>query len=283
MIGNWSAASRRNDTAARDWGIDILNSVEPYGILITIGDNDTFPLWYAQFVEGVRPDVTVVIEGYLDMDWPVHQLLRNPVHAYDAAAGPAMYRGQVWAKPTHPPLRMTAAQSDSVPDFTELRQPQIFKTGAIEGRVAAGYLERKDVFVLRLITDALPERPIYFTMGSSYPKLFGLERYMVTQGLVQRLMPIPVGDSTGRALDLARSDALWRIYRGPAAIVRRGDWIDRASLVTPVDYTLVGLSLSDALERGGDTARAKQIREQAVRVIRSARMEEIFGLTPAPN
>jgi hypothetical protein len=178
---------------------------------------------------------------------------------------------------------MTAAQSDSVPDFTELRQPQIFKTGAIEGRVAAGYLERKDVFVLRLITDALPERPIYFTMGSSYPKLFGLERYMVTQGLVQRLMPIPVGDSTGRALDLARSDALWRIYRGPAAIVRRGDWIDRASLVTPVDYTLVGLSLSDALERGGDTARAKQIREQAVRVIRSARMEEIFGLTPAPN
>ena len=126
-----------------------------------------------------------------------------------------------------------------------------------------------------------PERPIYFTMGSSYPKLFGLQRYMVTEGLVQHLMPVPVGDSTGRALDVARSDALWRIYRGPAAIVRRGDWIDRASLVTPVDYTLLGLSLSDALDRGGDSTRATAIREQSVQVIRGARMEQIFGLTAA--
>lgn len=283
LIGNWSAASRRNDTVARDWGADILNSVEPYAVLITIGDNDTFPLWYAQFVEGVRPDVTVIIEGYLDMDWPVHQLLHAPIHLYDAAAGPALYRDRSWTPPADPPLRMTVAQSDSVPDFTELREPQIFRSGAIEGRVAAGYLERKDVFVLRLITDALPERPLYFTTGSSYPKRFGLERYMVTQGLVQRLMPTPAGDSSGRALDVARSDALWRLYRGPAAIVRRGDWIDRASLVTPVDYTLLGLSLSDALDRKGDTARARQIREQSVGVIHGARMEEIFGMTPAPE
>ncbi len=283
LIGNWSAASRRNDSVARDWGADILNSVEPYGVIITIGDNDTFPLWYAQMVEGIRPDVTVIIEGYLDMDWPVHQLIRSPIHGYDAARGPAIFRGRDWPRPTHPPLRMTIGESDSVPDYTEIRTPQIFRAGAIEGHVDPGYLERSDVFVLRLITDAMPERPIYFTMGSSYPQRFGLQRYMLAEGLVEHLMPAPVGDSTGQALNVARSDSLWRNYGGPAAIVKRGDWIDRASLATPVDYVLLGTSLSNALERKGDQERARVIRSQVESIIHAARMEEIFGLPPASD
>jgi hypothetical protein len=282
LIGNWSAASRRSDTVARDWAVDILNSVEPYGVIVTGGDNDTFPLWYAQYVEGVRTDVTVVIDQYLGMDWFVEQLLRTPIHKYDAAAGPAIYRTGNWPVPTHPVFRMTAAQADSVPDLMELREPQLLKTGAIEGRIAAGYLERKDVFVLRLITDALPERPVYFTMGSPYPKQFGLERYVLGEGLVQRLMPTPVADSGGPTLDVPGTDALWRIYRGPAAIVRRGDWIDRPSLPTPVDYTLVGLNLSDALQHQGDTTRAREVRNDAIAVIKAARMEDIFGMTKTP-
>ncbi|MDQ2890624.1 MAG: DUF2723 domain-containing protein [Gemmatimonadota bacterium] len=282
LAGNWSAASRHNDTIARDWGIDLLNSVEPYGVIVTIGDNDTFPLWYAQLVEGVRPDVTVVIEGFLDMDWPVHQLIQAPIAAYDAASGPAIYRGRTWVRPTHPPLRMTSAESDSVPDYTVLRTPQIFRSGSIESTVAAGYLERKDVFVLRLITDAMPERPIYFTLGSSYPRRFGLQRYIMTEGLVQHLMPTPVGDTTGEAMNVARSDSLWQIYGGPRAIVRRGDWIDRASLATPVDYALLGISLGDALDRAGQHARARQVQDEAEAIIRSARMGQYFGIAPAP-
>ncbi len=283
LIGNWSAASRRNDTVARDWAVDILNSVEPYGIIVTGGDNDTFPLWYAQYVEGVRPDVTVIIDQYLGMDWFVHQLLRTPVHKYDAATGPAIYRGGTWTPPSHPLFRITAAQSDSVPDIMELREPQAFTTGAIEGHLKAGYIERKEFLVLRLITDALPERPLYFTLGSPYPKLFGIQRYIVTEGLVQRVMPVPTADSTGRTLDVARSEALWKIYGGPAAIVRRGDWIDRASLATPIDYTLLGISLSDALESQGKKTDADRIRNQSIAIIQAARMEELFGLSPAKN
>lgn len=281
LTGNWSAASRRNDTVARDWAIDLLNSVEPYGVIVTIGDNDTFPLWYVQYVEGIRPDVTVIIDEYLGMHWFVHQLLSAPVHKYNSAAGPALYRGGVWTLPSHPVFRMTAAQSDAVPDIVELREPQIFKSGAIEGRVEGGYLERKDVFVLRLITDALPERPLYFTMGSPYPSRFGLERYVVAEGLLQRLMPTPSADSSDRAMDVARSDALWRMYGGPAAIVRRGDWIDRPSLPTPVDYALLGLNLSDALDRAGNVSRAREVRDESIAVIKAARMEGIFGVAPA--
>ena len=280
LAANWSAASRHDDTTARDWGIDILDSLEPYAILVTIGDNDTFPLWYAQMVEGVRPDVTVIIEGYLDMDWPVRQLIRTPVHDYDATRGPVIFRGGDWKRPVHPVLRMSLAESDSVPDYVQLREPQIFRAGNLEGRVEPGYLERKDIFVLRLLTDAMPERPIYFTPGSEYPRKFGLQRYMMTEGLVQHLMPHPVGDSTGRALDVARSDSLWRSYAGPGSIVRRADWIDRASLVVPVDYALLGVSLSDALEKQGKHERAAQLRNDALAVIHAARMEEYFGLRP---
>ena len=278
LAGNWSAASRRDDTVARDWGADILDSVEPYAVIVTMGDNDTFPLWYAQMVEGVRPDVTVIIEGYLDMDWPVHQLLEAPIHSYDSERGPAIYRGRTWVRPTRPALNMSLAESDSVPDYTEIREPQIFRSAAVEGRVQPGYLERKDIFVLRLITDAMPQRPIYFTAGSSYPAQFGLQRYMRTEGLVQHLMPTPVGDSSGESLDVDRSEALWRQYHGPAAIVRRGEWIDRASLVVPADYALLGIRLSDALDRDGKHGRANVVRDETIAVIRAAGMEELFGL-----
>ena len=59
LFTNWSTASRAGQTDTADFARDLLNSVEPYGVLVTVGDNDTFPLWYAQEVEGVRRDVVV--------------------------------------------------------------------------------------------------------------------------------------------------------------------------------------------------------------------------------
>ncbi|HET7632416.1 MAG TPA: DUF2723 domain-containing protein, partial [Gemmatimonadaceae bacterium] len=99
LVGNWSAANHRGDTFVRDMASDLLNSVEPYGILIVGGDNDTFPLWYAQQVEGIRRDVTVAIPELLGTDWYVRTLIRRPDYPYDAAAGPAMFRNHLWLMP----------------------------------------------------------------------------------------------------------------------------------------------------------------------------------------
>ena len=74
LVLNFGWASRAGDHAARDWAYNLLMSVEPYGVIFTNGDNDTFPLWYAQEVEGVRRDVTVAVTSYLNTPWYVKQL-----------------------------------------------------------------------------------------------------------------------------------------------------------------------------------------------------------------
>ncbi|OON67442.1 DUF2723 domain-containing protein [Hymenobacter sp. CRA2] len=70
----WDDHNRSNRYLALDWARNMLNSVAPNALLITAGDNDTFPLWYAQQVEGIRPDVRVAVSPYLNTDWYIDQM-----------------------------------------------------------------------------------------------------------------------------------------------------------------------------------------------------------------
>lgn len=70
----WDDHDRSGRYTTRDFGMNYLSSVDPNGIIFTNGDNDTFPLWYAQEVEGYRTDVRVVNLSYLTTDWYAHQM-----------------------------------------------------------------------------------------------------------------------------------------------------------------------------------------------------------------
>ena len=71
---NWDDHDRSNRRTAVELAYNYLNSVDENGILITHGDNDTFPLWYAQEVEGIRTDVRVVNTSLLGTDWHIDQM-----------------------------------------------------------------------------------------------------------------------------------------------------------------------------------------------------------------
>jgi len=74
---NWDDHDRSKRETAHAMAIQYLESCDPNAILFTIGDNDTFPLWYAQEIEGIRRDVRVVCTSLLNVDWYIDQMKRK--------------------------------------------------------------------------------------------------------------------------------------------------------------------------------------------------------------
>ena len=74
---NWDDHDRSGRYVCRDFGMNYLTSCEPNAIIYTNGDNDTFPLWYVQEVEGFRTDVRVCNLSYLQTDWYISQMKRQ--------------------------------------------------------------------------------------------------------------------------------------------------------------------------------------------------------------
>ena len=298
LAGNWRDASRAKETATREWAHDLLNSVEPYGVLVTIGDNDTFPLWYAQEVEGIRKDVTVAVTSLLNTDWYARGLRRRPIAPYDREHGPAIYRGYATAAPTTPVFSISDAQLDAIPEYVDVRTPQVFQTGALRAVVNPQQLEygvptRGDLMVLQLLKDNLGVRPMYIARTSGgYVTALGLEPYALVQGLAMKIMPQAVVASPDTIqvggvghFDIPRTRALWASYGAPAAIIKRGDWVDRPSVGIPALYTTTALLLGEVLASRGDTAGADRVRHNALDIAEASRTMDMFmpqGAMPSP-
>ncbi|HXT47861.1 MAG TPA: hypothetical protein VN717_04425, partial [Gemmatimonadaceae bacterium] len=176
---------------------------------------------------------------------------------------------------------------DQLPEVMPVSQPQLFRKDSIEAIVPAGEIYKDQIIVLREIQDGYPNRPLYFT-SQSYPRALGLTKYVAMQGLVAKLFPTPIvagkrfTEIPGYGfLDLPRSDSLWSEYQAPAALIRHGEWVDRASSDIPLRYVITAALLSDVHRSQGDTARATAYIDSAIKMARAARVEDVLGFTKA--
>jgi hypothetical protein len=292
LFANWTSASRAGHRDTADFAADLLNSVEPYGVLVTVGDNDTFPLWYAQEVEGIRRDVIVANTSLLNTDWYVRQLIRRPVYDYDKEKGPSVYRTQNWVKPKSTPIHMSMTEADSVPAYYPLSAPMNFTANNLHSvinpqNLEHGVLQRADLFVLHMIQYGWPERPVYFARTSgSYAKSLGLGENTLTQGLASKLIMPPTAATVGKDtvyvqgdgwLDIGRSDSLWnQTFKAPASIVKTGDWIDRPSVGIPYLYVATGIELAEALKGQGNLAEATKFFQTARSIAHVVRLDDLL-------
>jgi transmembrane protein TMEM260 (protein O-mannosyltransferase) len=271
LFGNRVTASRAGERLARDFAVDILQSVEPYGILITAGDNDTFPLWYAQEVERVRQDVTLANLSLMNTRWHLRQLRRRETPVFDPARAVDLWRmipADTWTRPTDPVFSLKLAELDSLPEVMQVPQKgggiQIDSISIVFGQE---YLLLQDLATIFLIRDNIGKRPVFFSWSDGgYPdQTLGLSAHLVSQGLVRKLMHRPVEPNDSVVLsnglgyvDLPRTRSLlWNAYHWKtAARARPRGWVDPPSSSILQLYSIVYGGAADVLRKAGDSVAA---------------------------
>jgi hypothetical protein len=276
---NWSKASRRHGPDARlaaDFAYDLLNTAPPYGILFTYGDNDTFPLWWAQEVEGIRQDVTVVCLALANTDWYMRQLRENPARQAVPAQVPALWRDSIPERPTWPLHGMTDTMIATAMRGYLVDRPQEVKLGPLVRRLTEGsVLYPNELLALSVVQSNIGRRPIVWsvTTGSGFA---GLRDYLVQRGLgfeLQTGVPdtanpdLDLRRLAGAPLDLRASEELvFRTYRYAGLLERGASELDPTSASAASSLSLPLVQLAYAYHARGDRERMERAVQYGMQV-----------------
>jgi tetratricopeptide (TPR) repeat protein len=167
---NYKEHNRNGDYIPWDYAYNLLQSCRPNSVLFTNGDNDTFPLWFIQEVEGVRKDVRVVNLSLVNTNWYIRQLK------------------------THEPKLVVGFSTEEIdalePQPWRFKQAVGFKipNSAISVELEPRpYLKVQDIMVLHIVQNNYPAHPIHFAVTVSDDNMMGLEKYLVMEGMVYTL------------------------------------------------------------------------------------------------
>ena len=187
LKANYHEHDRSDNRLAWDYSYNILQSCEPNAILFTNGDNDTFPLWYLQEVEGIRKDVTVANLSLLNTEWYIRQLR-------DSRRGQVDQKGRELDRfinmTDNQIIEVASALTPWEPRNVRVAAPKSIKNdkGFIEWKVNPTYagaaLMVKDMMILKIILDAKWNFPIYFAVTVPASNRLGLEEFIEMEGLV---------------------------------------------------------------------------------------------------
>jgi hypothetical protein len=193
---NHDEADRSGNYVAEDFAYNLLQSIEPWGILFTNGDNDTFPLWYLQEVEGVRRDVAIVNLALLNTLWYLEQLDQKVFTASDPPSEmPPFPLGRLasvaaGARPTETLLEYTGGPDDPLIQVGYvIEEPTALNIGGLEIHLPGNSIvRRQDIGVLQVVRRNLGKRPIYFSVTVPEDGKVGLGEYAIREGIADHLL-----------------------------------------------------------------------------------------------
>lgn len=247
-ISNYHEHDRSGLWVPWDYAYNLLNSCRPNAILFTNGDNDTFPLWFAQEVAGIRKDVRVVNLSLGNTDWYIKQMLvQEPILklSYDAEGikNSMVIGDKNQRDPNHfavtwvdkanqiiPILEdriasMTDSLGNAKPETDTLKLKQYRVMWQVYSAFKEWQSQRRSVLMLtqnKLVMDLAMnnvDRPLHFSTTVGMSNFMGLEKYMVQEGMVYNFMQGDTTDrrKTNRDFDLERTaylvDSVYK-YRG---------------------------------------------------------------------
>ena len=225
----WDDHDRSNRYFSVDTAKNFLSSCADNAIMFTGGDNDTFPLWYAQNVEGYRTDMRVLVLSYSNTDWYIEQMLDKHYTSEPLPLSLTMKNYQQGGPNDYLPYedlklkgpidlktflsllknddkRLRYYQSANVIPSKQIAlrvdKASVLQKGIIPKgkdslvvdqmvfRLKGNGLEKKDLMILDLIATNNWERPIYFNNTSLNQLNFNVDDYIVQEGNTYRLLPI---------------------------------------------------------------------------------------------
>jgi tetratricopeptide (TPR) repeat protein len=185
---------RTGDYIAYDYAYNLLQSCDENALLFTNGDNDTFPLWFLQEVEGIRRDVRVVNLSLLNTAWYIKQLRDRE---------PRVGMGEVMTDEYIEEVLTDTQMVDLVKRlWREPRRPREYVHLGIDSKVSAlpghDLLRIQDIMAIGIAYWNAWERPIHFALTVASSNRVGLDPHLEFQGMTLKLVPYRVdarGDS----------------------------------------------------------------------------------------
>lgn len=246
---NWRSCNKNKYFFPADFAYNLLQSCEKNAVLFTNGDNDTYPLWYLQQAEHVRPDVTVANVSLMNLSFYLAQLARGD-HPFvlDSAAVALPLRAELLASPLEIVLPPPEAEQGLVPADT-LRTT----FGGIRSGDRA-FLRVQDQAMLAFLQANRWRRPVCFAATVAPVNLLGLDDYLVTEGITRKLQPVKNADITPAALEKNLLHVYrYRSFNDPAVP------LDRGMVLLYSNFRQAFLVLANYHLQRGDRDRAKAL------------------------
>ena len=300
---NWDDHDRSGRYVCRDFGSNYLESCEPNAIIFTNGDNDTFPLWYAQEVEGVRTDVRVCNTSYLQTDWYIDQMKKQ---AYESAPLPITWTRDQYIQGTRDaayvfPLTKDSIDLNTALNFVRSDDPKFkkipginqeldyipadklyYKVDSIAGAKILGgktdgmvdqmminlagknALGKQELTILDMLQTNNFERPMYYAITVSPDQFVNLDGYFEQTGLAYQVVPKNANKAVNT--DKMYDNVMNKFKWG--GVDKPGVYIDENVMRMCKSYRMMLFNkLAEALVKEGKNDKALEVLDKCMQVL----------------